>query len=338
MRPAKTAPKPAAIASAPKYDVAISFLARDEAFAKQVAEQLEEGLSIFFFPHTQEELVGTNGLESMREPFLDARVVVVLFRAPWGGTPWTRVEETAIGERCLKHGWPSLVFVQLDKASALPKWLPETHIRFSAVDYTIDQLVGGIKVRVQEHGGTIVPLDAMGEAKRVQREATYLADRESLMRDRRWIEENVHRSLRATMQEIIRLVDEANTAHGFQIQRGANDMSCVLRSGFVSMGIGWHQPIFNLVCDRGSDECHLRVVEFSGTLILPGERAWVMQKPRMLKEHRFKVEVALTRELVWVERGKREHIMPGLLADRIVKLFLSLISRANQGKVERPPL
>jgi hypothetical protein len=106
------------------------------------------------------------------------------------------------------------------------------------VDYTIDHLVGAIKVRVQEQGGTIVPLSAMGEAKRVQREAAYLADRESLMRDRRWIEENVHRSFRAAMLEIVRLVDEANMSHGFQIQRGAHGRSCVLRTGFVSMESG----------------------------------------------------------------------------------------------------
>jgi hypothetical protein len=35
--------------------------------------------------------------ESMREPFFDSRVVVVLYREPWGTTPWTSVEETAIG-------------------------------------------------------------------------------------------------------------------------------------------------------------------------------------------------------------------------------------------------
>ena len=87
----KSPPTTVAIAPAPKYDVAISFLAKDEAFAKQIAERLEEGLSAFFFPHTQEDLVGTNGLESIREPFLDARVVVILYRAPWGATPWTQV-------------------------------------------------------------------------------------------------------------------------------------------------------------------------------------------------------------------------------------------------------
>ena len=54
------------------------------------------GLNVLFYPHNQEELVGTDGIESMRAPLLDARVNVVLFREQYGNTPWTRVELSAI--------------------------------------------------------------------------------------------------------------------------------------------------------------------------------------------------------------------------------------------------
>ena len=88
---------------APKYDGAISFLARNVVTAQAIYDRLEaSGLKIFFFPRNQEELAGTNGLESMREPFFDARIAVILFTAQWGETPWTRVEATAIQERCLQ--------------------------------------------------------------------------------------------------------------------------------------------------------------------------------------------------------------------------------------------
>ena len=61
-----------------------------------------EGMKVFFYPRNQEELAGTDGLESMRKPFFDSRVMVVLYREKWGKTPWTRVEETAIKEACFK--------------------------------------------------------------------------------------------------------------------------------------------------------------------------------------------------------------------------------------------
>jgi hypothetical protein len=38
------------------------------------------------------------------------------------GFEWTRFEETAIKERCLKHGWDSLFFITLDNGANVPKW------------------------------------------------------------------------------------------------------------------------------------------------------------------------------------------------------------------------
>jgi TIR domain len=118
------------------HDAAISFLAADEGIAGAIASALEaSGLNVFFFPKKQEELAGSDGLDSMREPFLKARVAVALYREPWGKTKWTRIEETAIKDRCLEIGWQSLQFVMLDKKKAHPKWLPNTHIRYNYEDY-----------------------------------------------------------------------------------------------------------------------------------------------------------------------------------------------------------
>ncbi len=327
----------AAVNDAPEYDAAISFLARDVATAQAIYDRLtSNGLRVFFFPRNQEDLAGTNGLESMREPFFDARIAIVLLTTPWGETPWTRVEATAIQERCLQKGWESLMFVQLDTTSPIPRWLPSTHVRFAFAQYGVDQLVGAIKLRIQEQGGKLLPPDAMTEAKRVAAEATYLQDRKLLMRDRAWIENTVHRAVRETMQELCRLAQEANSQHGFEIRCGAKDRVCVLRSGFVSFGAGWKQPTFNNVGRDTYGDCYLRVTEFSGGILLPDESGWFMGKPKELMEHRFYVEVAHDRTLVWVENGKSEHIHPSQLADRLMRLFLDLLSRANQGKVARP--
>ena len=125
-------PAPKAASSTPEYDVAISFLAKDDQIAGALAERLCQSLKVFYYPRAQEQLAGTDGMETMRKPFLDgARVTVVLYREPWGETPWTRVEATAIKDGCLARGWAALMFVQLDKTSKLPIWLPNTHIRFA---------------------------------------------------------------------------------------------------------------------------------------------------------------------------------------------------------------
>lgn len=77
-----TKPEPAA---EQVFDVAISFLVADEKIASTIKSKLA-GLNVFFYPHNQEELIGTNGLESMRAPFLSARVNVVLCRERYGTT------------------------------------------------------------------------------------------------------------------------------------------------------------------------------------------------------------------------------------------------------------
>jgi hypothetical protein len=322
-------------AAVPDYDVAISFLVADEKIAASLKAGLS-GLNVFFYPHKQEELIGTNGMESMREPFLKARVNVVLYRPRYGNTPWTGVELSAIQDSCLKSRFDSLIFVQLDKQDAVPDWLPNTHIRCVLGDFTIDQLVGGIKNKVLERGGTIRRADATSEAFRVKQEAEYFADRDRLMRDTTWIA-GVKASIGETITEIGRLVADLNANQQFQIGFGTlNSGVTVLRSGYVSMGIGWQQPIINYVGDDRQHECHLWAAEFSGLLALPGENRWYVEQPKKLTNHKFKVEVAQDRSLVWRVGGNKEYVPSSELADYIVRLFLNLISRANQGKIDPP--
>jgi hypothetical protein len=108
----------------------------------------------------------------MREPFLTSRVNVILFREKYGNTPWTGVELSAIQDSCLKTRYQSLVFAQLDKDDQKPLWLPDTHIRCVLGDFTLDQLVGAIKLRVQERGGQVVkasPLELANPPDKAQR-------------------------------------------------------------------------------------------------------------------------------------------------------------------------
>src|SRR6266702_2175928 len=98
-----------------KYDVAISFLVQDLGLAQVLYDKLSEGLKIFFFPRNQEELAGTDGLESMREPFVhDSRINVVLYRERWGNTPWTSVEAAAVKDGCLNSGFRNLFFFAVE--------------------------------------------------------------------------------------------------------------------------------------------------------------------------------------------------------------------------------
>jgi hypothetical protein len=258
-------------------------------------------------------------------------VTVIFFREPWGQTAWTRLEETAIKDGCLKHGWSKLLFVQLDKTSKLPVWLPHTHVRFAFEDYGTDQLVGATKARVPEHGAVVEKPDAVHTAARVKREAEFLADKARLFRDRVWIEQNVHASLRSTMQRVVEIVEEGG---GETMQpparAGAGDCHCVLTDGRVGLGAGWKQEYYNVV----DQDAHVFIREFRGGLILPGERRMYMFQPELLNERKFVAELTAGRELVWKEEGRNEVIPSEELAHQIAITFFKLVSGANKGEIE----
>jgi hypothetical protein len=119
-----------------EYDVAISFINQDQDIARNINERICHNLTTFVFFDRQQELAGTDSMETFRRAFRSqSRLNVVLFRDGWGNTPWTRIEETAIKERCLADGWDNLLFVMLDNDGSLPKWLPEKDIRFNFEDF-----------------------------------------------------------------------------------------------------------------------------------------------------------------------------------------------------------
>jgi len=320
-----------AIDDGAKYDVAISFLAGDVELAGTISDLVEEGLSVFFFPRKQEELAGTNGLESMREPFSSARVVVVLYREPWGNTNWTRVEQLAITDRFLKEGWDWLLFVTLDETSVLPKWLPDTHVRFALEQYGIEQLAGAIKMRAQQRGGKINTSSALSYARGVHREAQRIEDEKAFFKDSQWILEKLHPEVEWIMKRLAEITAEISQVLGMTFTAHCSEMRCILRAQRVCLNVGWRQPYVN----SALEETSIQVVEYDAPLFLPEERLMTWMTPKPIGQFRFKPTLSLTRDVFWYEEGSPKAAVPSeQLAQQIMKLNLNLIDRANKGLID----
>jgi hypothetical protein len=318
----------------PQYDVAISFLSQDEAIAAAIWEKLSEGLQVFFFPRRQEELSGTDGLESMRKPFFDnSRVMVVLYRERWGKTPWTRIEETAIKEACLEHGWQRLFFVVLDPGSALPLWLPQNHIRFNYGEYGPEQAVGAIKARVQENGGQPQPLTAIRRAEIFNAEESFRQDK-SRMNSQEGIAA-VIRNVAELFQQIDKKCGEINANGSLQIKCGADPAqgsakTCVITDGSVSLSVVWRQQYSNSLQDSG-----LIIREYNGGLRLPGETGqfMYMDQPRQLCESKYSPDLSRAREYGWTKSNADEFLSSVALAEQSVIRFVDLVSRFTRGEI-----
>jgi hypothetical protein len=132
-----------------KYDVAFSFLAKDEALATELNDLLADRLRTFLYSKKQGEIAGTDGEETFNDVFRqEARMVVVLYRSNWGQTPGTRIEETAIRNRAYNEGYDFVKFVVLDESGSVPQWLPKTQIWIGLKRWGIPGAASVIEARV----------------------------------------------------------------------------------------------------------------------------------------------------------------------------------------------
>ena len=163
------------------YDVAISFLARDEPLALRLRDRLTP-LRVFVYSKQQEELAGRQGDESFGEIFRDKSLLsVVLFRPQWGQTPWTRVEETAIRDCIFHEGVERLLFVHLEKAET-PKWVPRRYLYLDYQSFGIDELIGAIKARCVDLGVDVRPPSAVERAAQMAAKEKFDSETEALTR------------------------------------------------------------------------------------------------------------------------------------------------------------
>lgn len=318
----------------PRYDVAISFLTQDEATAEAIYQKLSEGLEVFFYPRNQEELAGTDGQESMRTPFYDeSRLMVVLYRERWGKTPWTRVEETAIKEACLAHGWERLLFVVLDQSSVPPTWLPRTHIRLNFQTYGLEQTVGAIKARVQEQGGQYLPLTPLKRAQMLKAEQDFRRAKE-----RMHTQEGIEAILNSVYQlftEIKRQCDELNSQVliqircGIEFQERSQLQSCGITDGQVSLSVNWNQLYTNSL-----DHSGLVVREFEGGFTPPGAYV-VVNPPREVRKTTYSPDLSLAREYGWKKDGGNEFLSSTALAELCVIQLMDLADRHAAGSDQR---
>ena len=321
--------------SNPKYDAAISFLVQDIGLATALHDKLREGLEVFFFPRNQEDLAGTDGLESMRESFRnESRLNVFLYRPKWGNTPWTAVEAAAIKDSCLDTGFKSLFFFVIDPTKELPKWLPETHVRFNLSDFSIDQAVGAIKMRVQERGGHYQPLTPVRKAEQLKAQEEFRRDK-ARMSSSDGIA-RIFSEVEKLFAEIGKQCDDANSAghvqirHSTKIQMGNVDQSCTITGGRVSVVVFWHQLCYNSI-----EDSFLGIREFNECLLIPPGNIF-LQQPEVIGEKKFSPDLSTARQYGWqLLHGSEAFVSSEELACKCVLQLLDLIDRDGKGKVRR---
>jgi hypothetical protein len=233
-----------------EYDIAISFVAKDEAIASQLADQFEGRLRVFLYSKQQEQLAGTDGEKTFNEVFAkQSRLVVVLYRDGWGQTPWTRIEETAIRNRAFDEGYDFVIFIPLDETPTVPKWLPRTQLWVGLSRWGISGAASVIDARFQELGGepTIETLEH--RAARVERELNYEKRRKQYLNSDSGVR-GANNSFAELREAIAAAVPRLQAAvPSLRISSKQQERVIILLSEGPALSVNWRQQYSNTLSD-----------------------------------------------------------------------------------------
>lgn len=224
------------------YDVAFSFLGRDEGLAADLNDRLRTRVRTFIYSDTerQTKLAGRDGADAFARVFgVEAMTVVVLYREGWGDVGFTAPEATAIRNRAHEQGFDFTTFVPLDVPPTVPLWLPKTRLWVSRDRWGLDAAAAVIESRVQEAGGSPAEESAATVLRRLtlQREA---ANRRAVLTQGPNAIENARRefaSLVSTLTDIAKSIDD--------IQAHSDRDALTLRAGHHLTTASFHQVYAN---------------------------------------------------------------------------------------------
>jgi hypothetical protein len=257
-----------------------------------------------------------------------------LCRHAWGNTQWTAVEEVAIKECCLENSFRNIFVYVIEKGGALPKWLPETHVYFSAAHYSLDEAVGAIKARVQDRGGEYKPLTPARKAELNRAEDDYRLAKLHMYSDEGIA--NIHSKVDELFDAIRKQCDEVNAAGAARIEYLIDRQQhaieeIITRSGpRVSLIVVWFQAYRNRL--EGS---FLGVREFNERMSVPPGYVRI-QHADLVKEAKYEPDISRGLEYGWTpQKGQKDFLSSMELANQCVIQFLDLVNRDSDGKVRR---
>lgn len=280
-----------------KYDVAFSFLAGDEPLATQLNDLLHERLSTFLYSKRQGEIAGTDGEKSFNSVFgEESRVVVVLYRAGWGETPWTRIEATAIRNRAYDHGYTFALFIPLDDSPSLPKWLPRTQLWIGLKRWDVAGAASVIESRVQELGGEPHEESVIDRATRLQRSLDFAARRKQFLNSHEGIAA-ANTEFDAMKLEIERLTKEIRAqAPAVSLKTKSVQQQVVILGLGLGLSVEWDYRYTNSL-----DSAQLKISVWDGHPPFPGVPRF--DRPRQLRAISFTFDLAHGDQHRWVASG-----------------------------------
>lgn len=233
-----------------KYDIALSFLARDENIAQEIYERLKERYNVFLYSEQQKELAGRDGESAFKKVFeSETKLVVVLYRSEWGSTPWTRMEQTGIRDRAYNTGYDFCTFLALEEKPKVPDWFPKQRLYASVPRFGIEQAVTVVESRAQEAGIESRELTLTERAQMLERQRQFESARTSFLSSYEGVRaaEQADKELRALLSS--RFADLEQHIPSLRIEQKTNDREFGIAGVGPALMVHYRQAYGNSLTD-----------------------------------------------------------------------------------------
>ena len=295
-----------------KYDVAFSFLKKDEHLANQINDLIKDNLSTFLYSKRLEDLANKKPEKTFIDVFgKQSKIVVVLFRNKWGTTPWTRIEEKAIRNRASNEGYNFLLFIPMDDPPTVPKYLPKSQIWDKLAQSGIKGAATVIEERVKLLADESRKKSPINNVRKINEEPQYEIERSKFLESVHGLEiaELELQKLFSELNKLKRKIEKDTIGLPFNYQQ--DDKNCIIHCGEFSIRFYLPPAKINPILDfylyielqkhgPSSNEANILAIE----------------------EYHF--EVKKVGEYGWMkEVGSKSFISSKKLAEKSIKLLLS---------------
>jgi hypothetical protein len=303
------------------YDVAFSFLSRDEALAQEINDALQDRYRTFLYSERQKELAGTDGEETFKKVFAkEARIVAVLFRPEWGTTPWTRIEQTAIRDRAHDNGYDFCTFIALTEPIERPNWLPKNRLLYGLKRFGTPGAAAALEARIQEQGGTVSEETVAQRGERLKRAKAFAQEAERFRLN--GMPEG-DAAVDTLVQGLDHYVSELSKNGLDVLIRRLEFGNVVVVAPNAVLVLRWERRHLNSLSDSG-----LEIGFYDKFPRLPGTLP-ALEDAKVLERARFDFRLIGPSRPAWVH-GEKE-IIPGEMAEYLLKRLMKH-SEAELGK------
>ncbi len=304
-----------------KYDVAFSFLERDEDLVVQV-DALLRGRVNTFVPSRREAFIAHTDFEqTVHRVFgCESRIVTVLYRDGWGRRGGTLLEETVVRARAHEEGYEFILLIPLDTPPSLPPWIPKKQTWLGLDRWGAEGMAAVIDARVQQAGKAPDEETALERAQRLERELVFEEERRAFLNSQEGVR-TAQSELAKLYNDIDRISNEINkTTQKISLRLERDEHHLVLSGHGLSLDVAWVLRSPNTL-----ETSSLQVMLWKGLLTVHGA---AFEKPRRLEKAEFCFDRNSIGEAGWHESERKDRFLSSLeLAEECVNLLLDHIPK-----------